>query len=232
MKATYEYISQKFQEYNSLMFAGELPTPVFLPSKARSYLGRYECSVRRSLLGKTERYNHRLRINTVCDFPEEEIDDILIHEMIHYYIAYKGLKDASAHGPLFRSMMAEINTRFGRHITVSAKSTPQMAQQDTRVRRHYICVMTLPDGRTAFTPVTEQSMFTLWTRLPEAFSATDARWFATLDPFFNSYRKVSAARGRMPRLRTYPIAKAELEPHLASAVRLAKEGRTISRAKA
>lgn len=227
MVATIEYITLKFAEYNRLIFNNELPALPILSSKARSYLGRYECDVRRRTFRSSERYNHRIRINTVVDLPEDEIDDVLIHEMIHYYISFKDLRDSSTHGQIFRQMMAEINARFGRHISISVRRTEQMTNADTRVRRHYICVMTLPDGRRAFTPVTEQSMFRLWTFLPEAFKATEFAWFASLDSFFNAYRKVSAARGPMPRLRTYPLESAELEEHLATAVRLKHEGKRI-----
>ena len=41
--------------------------------------------------------------------------------MIHYYIAYKGIRDSSAHGKIFRSLMSVVNTRHGRHVSVSVK---------------------------------------------------------------------------------------------------------------
>lgn len=234
MIATIEYVTKKFHEYNVQMFGGELPLPVILASRARTYLGRYECDVRRKFFGRTERYNHRIRINTVHDFPEDEIDDIIIHEMIHYYISHKGLKDTSAHGRFFRTMMADINTRFGRNISISKRRTKEMEEQDKRIKRHYLCVMTLPADatkgvpeRTTFTPVTEQGMFVLWQTLPQVFSATSYIWYVSLDPFFNNYRKVSAARGCIPRLRTYPIEKATLEEHLQTAERLERRGNTI-----
>lgn len=234
MTATIEYATKKFHEYNVQMFGGELPLPAIFASKARTYLGRYECDVRHKLFGRTERYNHRIRINTVQDFPEEEIDDIIIHEMIHYYISFKGLHDTSAHGRIFRSMMADINARFGRNISISKRRTKEMEEQDKRIKRHYLCVMTLPADATtgvpermAFTPVTGQGMFVLWEMLPQAFGAVSAEWYVSLDPFFNSYRKVSAARGRIPRLRTYPIEKTTLEEHLQTAERLERRGSVI-----
>lgn len=225
MVASYDYIIQKFEEFNALIFDSELPTPIFLPSKARSYLGRYECDIRRRPFLQPERYNHRIRINTMMDLSENVIEDILIHEMIHYYISYKNLSDTSAHGQIFRSMMADINARFDRNITISTQRTQEMAKADTRLRRHYICAMTLPDGSRYFTPVTEQSMFKLWTMLPEAFKATEYGWYGSIDPFFNSYRKLNASRASS--LRTYPIENAKLESFLAEAVRLKREGRHI-----
>ncbi|MDO4211496.1 MAG: SprT-like domain-containing protein [Bacteroidales bacterium] len=220
MIATIDYATKKFHEYNVQMFGGELPLPAIFASKARTYLGRYECDVRHKLFGRTERYNHRIRINTVQDFPEEEIDDIIIHEMIHYFISFKGLHDTSAHGRIFRSMMADINARFGRNISISKRRTKQMIEEDTRVRRHYICVMTLADGRTLFTPVTEQSVRTLWQQLPKAWEAKSAKWLTTCDPFFNSYRRMSCGRRLPARYRAYPADPQKLANALADAVEL------------
>ena len=38
---------------------------------------------------------------TIIKLTTEQIDDVLIHEMIHYSIAYTGLKDTSSHGIVF-----------------------------------------------------------------------------------------------------------------------------------
>lgn len=122
MKATVTYIEQKFEEFNRQIFGGKLPKiPVEL-SDAKTFLGQCVYKRRRKPFGKTELYDFRLRINTRIDLPEREVEDTIIHEMIHYYIGYNQLKDASAHGPLFLSIMNEINRKFGRHLTVSHKN--------------------------------------------------------------------------------------------------------------
>ena len=74
-------------------------------------------------LEKEEHYDFRLRINTRIDLPEEEIEDTIIHEMIHYFIEVNKMEDSSAHGPLFLHMMNTINEKFGRHLTVSRKAS-------------------------------------------------------------------------------------------------------------
>ena len=60
-----------------------------------------------------------LRINTRIDLPEYVMEDIILHEMIHYYIAVNQLRDTSSHGRLFRREMARINADGNRHITIS-----------------------------------------------------------------------------------------------------------------
>ena len=92
MKATVPYIEQKFEVFNRQMFGGKLPKiPVEL-SDAKTFLGQCVYKKRRKPFGKTELYDFRLRINTRVDLPEREIEDTIIHEMIHYYIGYNSWK--------------------------------------------------------------------------------------------------------------------------------------------
>lgn len=217
MKVTPDLLQERFAHFNQLIFDSQLPLPIFLPSRARTYLGRYECTVKRTLFGGRELSNHRIRINIVHDFEAEELEDILIHEMIHYYIAYKGLRDTSAHGKIFKTMMAEINQQHNRHIVVSKRRTEKMCDEDNRQQLHYLCVVTLNDGRTAFAPTNRSSVPVLWRRLPEAFGVSDYTWYVTLDPFFNSYRHIRATRRHIPKLRVYPIEREKLMAHLTTA---------------
>lgn len=227
MKATLDFIQQKFAEFNQLIFNGELPPPTFLPSRARTYLGRYECNIRHHLFSKAERYNHRIRFSTTYDLPAEELEDVLIHEMIHYYISFRGIKDTAPHGTIFQTLMGTINLNHQRHITISRGLSSEVYATDRPLAMRFFCVMTLPDGSRAFVPVTKQSMFTLWTRLPQSFSATAATWYVSHDPFWAGFRRLSAARRIPTRLRCYPIDTDTLEHHLKGAKVLEKNGDTI-----
>lgn len=64
-----------------------------------------------------------LRINTRFDLPEDLLQDTILHEMIHYYIAVNHLRDTSTHGQLFRREMKRINEQGNRHITISYRLT-------------------------------------------------------------------------------------------------------------
>ncbi|NPD80626.1 sprT domain-containing protein [Prevotella sp. PINT] len=121
MVATIPYIEGKFNEYNGLIFNGELPAIPIKLSKAKTSLGQLAFKRRRTWYGRTVYSDFRLRVSTHFDLPENELEDIIIHEMIHYYIFVNRLKDKSAHGPLFRQMMKDINTRYGRNISISRK---------------------------------------------------------------------------------------------------------------
>ena len=101
MKATIPYIEQKFEEFNQQMFAGQLPKLPIELSDAKTFLGVCAFKTRKGKDGKKICYDFKLRINTRIDLPDEEIEDTIIHEMIHYFIGYNQLEDASAHGPTY-----------------------------------------------------------------------------------------------------------------------------------
>ena len=121
MTPTVPYLEAKFDEFNELIFEGKLPKIPVALSKATTYVGICTYKVRRRLFRKPELYNFKLRISTRFDLSEAELEDTIIHEMIHYYMRLNGIKDTSAHGKVFRQMMADINSKYGRHIRISLR---------------------------------------------------------------------------------------------------------------
>lgn len=124
MIPTIEYIQHHFDEYNARFFGGALPPIRIKLSNARTFLGKVTFTRHRSwLFGPTRNENFVLRINARIDLPEELVQDTILHEMIHYYIAVNQLRDTSTHGRLFRGEMKRINAAGNRHITISYKLT-------------------------------------------------------------------------------------------------------------
>ena len=150
MKPTIAYLEQKFEEFNREMFGGKLPMPPIELGRARSYLGICMYQKRRRLFRKPELCHFRMRFSALFDLPEREWEDTLIHEMIHYHIGMNQLNDTSSHGQLFRQMMESINRKYGRHITISHKSTAEQQEQtcDKRQRWHVVAVVRMCDGKT------------------------------------------------------------------------------------
>jgi len=120
MVPTIPYIQSRFDEFNARFFAGALPPVPIKLSNARTFLGKLTFTKRRKwLFGEWTYSNFVLRINTRFDLPEQLIEDTILHEMIHYYIAVNQLRDTSTHGRLFRQEMKRINAEGNRHITIS-----------------------------------------------------------------------------------------------------------------
>ncbi len=211
MTPTVEYLEERFDTFNRMCFDGALPRIPIKLSRARTFVGRLIYRPVRDWRGRVvRREDFVLRISTYFDLPEAEIEDTLIHEMIHYWIAWKGIKDTSSHGKEFRRIMKEINALHGRHLTISHKSTPEEQDRDTRVRDHYFCVSQLADGRTALTVAARPSI----ARIRRAFrwspTVRSQTWYHSRDPWFNRYPHC-----RSPKI--FPVDPAVLQPHLDAA---------------
>lgn len=120
MNLTVEILKEWFVRFNADYFDGTLPLPRLALSRARTRLGSISYKRRRRWL-KTEVYDFCIRVSTYYACSERDYQNVLLHEMIHYYIAYHRLRDTSAHGRLFRKMMAELNIRYGWQISISAR---------------------------------------------------------------------------------------------------------------
>ena len=208
MKPTVEYLEERFDTFNRMCFEGVLPRIPIRLSNARSFVGRLQYRPVRDWLGRiVRREDFVLRISTRFDLPEAEIEDTLIHEMIHYWIALEGIRDTSTHGKAFRAKMKEINDRHGRHLTISHKSTPEELDRDTCIRNHHVCVSRLADGRTAVTVAASTCVPRIRRMLRWSPTVRSGVWFVSRDPWFNRF-----PRCRTPKL--FPVDPDELRKHV------------------
>jgi len=226
MRATIPYIEQKFDEFNRQMFGGKLPKiPVEL-SDAKTFLGQCVYKKRRKPFGKTELYDFRLRINTRLDLPKREVEDTIIHEMIHYYIGYNQLEDASAHGPIFRKIMNDINRRFGRNLSVSHKSTKEQREhlQDKRSHYHVIAVVQFHDGRVGIKvlPRVLRSILYYYNNVLSNKDIKAIQLYMSNNVFFNRYPNSKA-------LKVHFLEADEIEKQLEGAEKMACDGKSIKR---
>lgn len=196
MKPTTDYIASKFLEFNIQMFGGKLTMPPIQLSKARTFVGQCAARKRRTLLHGMQLYDFRLKFSICFDLPEDEWEDTIIHEMIHYYIGVNGLKDTSVHGQIFRKMMEYINKQFGRKLTISHKSTPEQREQIYNAKKvwHVIALVYFADGRKGLKVLPR-----IWQRI-EAYRSTLLRnksisnieLFMSNDTYFNRFPNSSA----------------------------------------
>ena len=143
---TVDYLRQAFEHYNDLIFEGKLPLPKLKWSRAKTRLGQMACK-RKMSWGRTKYYDFTISVSNYYNLTTEEIDDVLIHEMIHYSIAYTGLKDTSAHGVVFRGLMDKINRLFGRHITISVRTRNLQARSAQQPKDYLILALKMKDGK-------------------------------------------------------------------------------------
>ena len=87
MTPTVAYLEERFDTFNELCFEGALPRIPVKLSGARSFVGRLTWRPVRDWRGRVvRREDFVIRISKRFDLPEAEIEDTLIHEMIHYWI--------------------------------------------------------------------------------------------------------------------------------------------------
>ena len=191
-----EYVKEKFREFNVRMFDGKLPEPPIAITNAKTYFGVCAFRKHRKWNGKLEYSDFKIRISRRFDLPQEEIDDTIIHEMIHYWIGLFSPAGMPGHSPLFRKMMADINERFGRHISVSHRLSKEQQEQaiDNRPKKHIVARVVLKDGRTGIKviPCMERHIRRYRRGMMASGKVSSIEFFQTTDPFFNRFPSSSA----------------------------------------
>lgn len=221
MIATAAYVEQKFREYNAAIFGGVLSVPPIRMSNARTFLGQVRYKRRRKFFGKEEKYDFTLCISRRYDLPQNQLDDVIIHEMIHYYIDTRRMSDTSAHGKVFRSIMDGINRKFNRNITISARhAQPSEPDGKAQNRLTLFCAVSLANGKTGVAAVARTRIFGMWNSFATSPDVSCAKWYASRDQFFAKF-----PRYRSPKVSIVPAG--ELDAHLKNAVPLKRSGKTI-----
>lgn len=226
MIATIPYVEKKFEEFNQQIFAGKLPKLPIELSDAKTFLGLCVFKHRKGENGKTDYYDFKLRINTRLDLPENEVEDVIIHEMIHYFIGYNQLEDATAHGPIFTHMMNEINTKYGRSISVSHKSTDEQKEALVDKKAHYrvVAVVAFHDGRVGIKvlPRVLPSILKYYNGVQKSKDVLAVQLYMSNNPFFNRFPNSNA-------LKVHFLEPEEIKQQIAGAEVLECDGDCIMR---
>lgn len=112
MIITINEIKEQFNKWNGIIFNNELPIPAFELMQTKTILGQFR---HRNIGPNTSGYT--IRISTFYDRPLEFYVDTIVHEMLHYYIKFKGIKDTSSHGKIWKQKAAEISKKYNLTIT-------------------------------------------------------------------------------------------------------------------
>ena len=192
---TIDYLRQAFEHYNDLIFEGKLPVPKLKWSRAKTRLGQMACK-RKTSWGRTKYYDFTISVSNYYKLTKEDIDDVLIHEMIHYSIAYTGLKDTSAHGIVFRGMMDKINRTFNRHITISVRTRNLQPRTLQQHKDYLILALETKDGKYFLSSVNPSAAGKLAISLARAREIAHYAWYQSQDEYFRSMPRVRSLRGR------------------------------------
>lgn len=225
---TETFIVEKFREFNKTIFNNTLPEPTFQLSRARSFFGKCVCRRLRGLeaLKRKEHIECTLRFSISFDLPENELEDIIIHEMIHYRIAYACQKDTSSHGRIFRSWMQEINRKYGRNISISRCVDTSNASNSVvvqkRTPRHVVAVVKFKDGRTGIKvlPRIIQRISNYYNKVGAVSKVERVELYFSCAPYFDRFPNSSA-------LRVHIVEPDVLEQHLKDAHKMYCNGEEV-----
>lgn len=214
MTLTVDLLRAWFRQFNADYFGDELPVPRLALSKARTRLGTMSCKYRRRLTRRVYS-DFTIRVSTYYACTEREYQETLLHEMIHYYITYKHIRDTSSHGPVFRSMMEQLNRQYGWHITVSSSmlghelSDPHQARA---ARTYVVLAIVKSDGSRMLSVVSPRSAPKIDWLARMANEIADHRWYMTQDDYFREFPKVRSLRARRVTSDVYNEKTAAMQP--------------------
>lgn len=227
MKPTIPYLRERFEYFNTLIFGGRLPEVPIALCEVSSFVGQHKSNIRNLPDGRREFYGHQLRFSTLFDLPERELEDTLIHEMIHYFVAYNGLQDRSPHGPLFKALMNSINETHGRSIGVSRRMTHGELDnvKNSRKKWHVIAILHFTGGETGVKvlPRVIPKIIEYYKNITQAPNISRVDLYLHNNPFFNRF---PTSTGR----RCQAISKEEVTLHLKGAhVLKVEKGKLVQR---
>ncbi|MDE6866521.1 MAG: SprT-like domain-containing protein [Muribaculaceae bacterium] len=227
MRADIRYVEERFHHFNHLIFGGKLPPIPVKMSDGVSFLGMCVAKVRRHPDGREEHYDFELRMSRRFDLSEREIEDVIIHEMIHYFIMYNELADTSSHGEIFKGMMRAINKGYGRNISISRRLSAEEKVTTASSKRswHVVAHVRMCTGAhgVKVLPRVVPKILDYYKVVSASPDVASIELFLTDNPFFNRF-PVSAA------YKVHPVGEEEMTLNLVKAARLIVEnGKLIQR---
>ena len=221
MIPTISYLRTKFEAFNLQIFGGRLPEVPITLCQVTSFVGQYKSKIRVLPDGRHQPYDHQLRFSTAFDLSESELEDTVIHEMIHYFISYNGLQDRSTHGPLFKALMNSINENHGRNISISHRASRGEIAEAKSVKKkwHVVAILYFSLGEIGVKvlPRVIPRILEYYRNITSAGNISRVDLFLHNDPFFNRF---PTSTGR----RCHAITKEEIDLHLKGAHTLKVKG--------
>lgn len=203
MQVSIEWMKNWFLRFNKDYFEGQLPLPRLRLSQSRTRMGSMSCK-RKYHLGKYRLTDFTIHLSNYYDLTERQFQNVLLHEMIHYMIAYIGFKDTSAHGIIFRRMMDYLNKNHGWEITVMSHSKDlPLSHGISRDRTYLVLAVSLVSGERMFSVVNPGYARRLNRLIPTIQGLRDFGWYQSNDPYFFDFPKVRSLRGRKVNEREY-----------------------------
>lgn len=185
MRVDLRFLRERFEYFNRLCFDSKLPTVCLRISSSLRTLGtlrhpRYHSSALRPT-------DITLSISNRLDLEQNIIEDTIIHEMIHLYIFWFGIKDTSAHGQEFKKIMTGINRRHGRRITITHRGNDEEKKTDRIRKPRLVIISTLNTGERYVTVCSPRYSLSIYAALKKSPLIKSLTAMASYDTVFSNY---------------------------------------------
>ncbi len=201
MQISKHWIEENFILFNTDYFGGVLPLPKFSVSKARTRLGSFKYKWKIIKSGflhssvKRKSYDFTIRISNYYDITEKQYQNILLHEMIHFYIAFKNLNDTSVHGKIFRAMMDSLNEK-GWNVCVSTDVKKWPVTKSRENKKQIVLAFTM-ENKCLFGVVNPNYVRKLDNMASNTSFIKSHSWFVSTDVFFQDFSRSRTLCGRV-----------------------------------
>ena len=133
---------------------------------------------------------------------ERQAQNVLLHEMIHYSIAYTGLKDTAPHGVVFRGIADKLNRQYGWDIKAMTttkgwkKAESAKARVNRRPATYLILALKMKDNRCFLSVVNPRYACQIDLLLSRLTEVEHYGWYASSDSAFDHMPIVRSLRGK------------------------------------
>ena len=114
---TSKMLYERFDEYNKKYFGGILPFTSLVVEPRLNVYGVFSYNT----LVPKEKRKYTIRVNGSLGWHEDTLQRLLVHEMVHLYIAHKGFFHLFSHGLHFNLIRLIIWVRWHFDISLSKK---------------------------------------------------------------------------------------------------------------
>ncbi len=114
MKITKRVLESLFDEYNKLYFENELIKPLFNTYIGETTMGIFNVSKRQNQV------RTKIMIARNVRFTQEDLKNVLVHEMIHLYV-YQKYGPGHGHKKPFIDKMNELNEKYGLDVRKNSR---------------------------------------------------------------------------------------------------------------
>ena len=191
MIITTDILVKKFNKFNRRFFNSALPVIDIIVTREKNRFGAFEYMRQYDYhLGRTIEVPRKISISSYYDMDEKFIDETLIHEMIHYYIAYRKIKDNDSHGYYFMAYANRISESSEYSITAHG-SAKGLIPANYKKKDYYIVTFKYM-GESYFSRISKSRVGSAEYIMENFAHVTDITFYKSDDVRLDIYRQCTA----------------------------------------